>query len=96
VALEQLPVHQQAVVEITQTFRPKLIPGGRFRGGCTLLIDLATAEVRYLLRKKMYSPARLSSQLEFAAVASDALRANYFSDQRRRDEPFALVHHLHG
>jgi hypothetical protein len=89
-------IRSDLVVEITQTFRPKDIPGGRFRGGCTLLIDLATAEVRYLLRKKMYSPARLDAQLKFAASASDALRTNYFSDQRRRDEPFALMHHVHG
>src|SRR5262249_55237627 len=48
------------VVEITQSFRPKASPQARFRGGCTLLIDLVTAEVRYLVRKKVNSPQRMA------------------------------------
>ena len=48
-------IRSDLVVEITQTFRPTGMPGGRFRGGCTLLIDLATAEVRYMVRKKVDS-----------------------------------------
>jgi hypothetical protein len=89
-------IRSDLVVEITQTFRPDNIPGGRFRGGCTLLIDLATAEVRYLLRKKVNSVERLESQLGFAAEAADELHANYFSGEGRRAEPFALMHHVHG
>jgi hypothetical protein len=67
-----------------------------FRGGCTLLIDLATAEVRYLLRKKVKSADRLASQMSFAADAGDGLRANYFSGEGSRAEPFALMHRVHG
>lgn len=87
-------VRSDLVVEITQTFRPD--GGGRFRGGCTLLIDLATAQVRYLLRKKVKSADRLNNQIKFAADGSDNLRANYFADEARRAEPFALMHRVHG
>ena len=87
-------IRSDLVVEITQTFRPD--GGGRFRGGCTLLIDLATAQVRYLLRKKVNSAERLNNQLKFAADGSDGLRANYFADGAQRAEPFALMHRVHG
>jgi hypothetical protein len=89
-------IRSDLVVEITQTFRPKDLPGTRFRGGCTLLINLATAEVRYLLRKKVKSAERLSSQIGFAAAAADGLHTNYFSDQTTHAEPFELIHHVHG
>jgi hypothetical protein len=89
-------IRSDLVVEITQTFRPADLPGVRFRGGCTLLIDLATAKVRYLLRKKVKSAERLAAQTSFMADAADGLRANYFSGEGRRGEPFALLHHVHG
>jgi hypothetical protein len=89
-------IRSDLVVEITQTFRPIQLPGARFRGGCTLLINLATAEVRYLVRKKVKSGERLSSQLAFCADAKDGLYANYFADDHDTREPFALMHHVHG
>jgi hypothetical protein len=89
-------IRSDLVVEITQTFRPAKLPGARFRGGCTLLIDLATAEVRYLVRKKVKSAERLSSQLTFSDNAKDGLHANYFADDAGPREPFALMHHVHG
>jgi hypothetical protein len=78
------------VVEITQTFRPD--EGGRFRGGCTLLIDLKTHQVRYFIRKKVDSEARLLEQQNFGITLSDPLRATYFTDPERGLEPFALLH----
>ena len=57
-------IRSSVVVEITQTFRPEQPAGARFRGGCTLLIDFATAEVRYMVRKKVNSPARLGAAAE--------------------------------
>jgi hypothetical protein len=89
-------VRSDLVVEITQTFRPNGIPGARFRGGCTLLIDLATAEVRYMVRKKIDSPSRLADQMTFGIQTSDGLRGNYFADPTAVREPFALMHHVHG
>lgn len=88
-------IRSDLVVEITQSFWPKAMPGARFRGGCTLIIDLATAEVRYMMRKKVDSPWRIKNQFGFAANAGD-LSANYFSDQTVGREPFAMIHHVHG
>jgi hypothetical protein len=88
-------IRSDLVVEITQTFRPSGLPGARFRGGCTLLIDLATAEVRYMVRKKVKSPQRYASQLQFRADWN-GLRGNYFADESVSIEPFALMHNVHG
>jgi hypothetical protein len=84
------------VVEITQTFRPTAMPGARFRGGCTLIIDLPTAEVRYMVRKKVVSPYRFADQMKFGMASSDGLHGNYFADGAAAREPFALMHHVHG
>jgi hypothetical protein len=84
------------VVEITQSFRPTALPGARFRGGCTLLIDLARAEVRYMVRKKVVNADRLAAQFKFGIDASDSLHANYFDDDPGIREPFALMHRVHG
>ena len=89
-------IRSDLVVEITQSFRPSAIPGARFRGGCTLLIDLATAEVRYMVRKKVRNPDRFAKQLKFGIDASTGLHANYFAADGGVREPFALMHHVHG
>ena len=79
-----------------ESFRPSGQPEVRFRGGCTLLVDLATAEVRYMVRKKIQSPGRLASQLDFRANAARGLRANYFAGENGLREPFAMMHRVHG
>jgi hypothetical protein len=89
-------IRSDLVVEITQSFWPKGMPGVRFRGGCTLIIDLATAEVRYMVRKKVDSAWRFVRQMKFAADTSNDLRGNYFADPTNAREPFALIHHVHG
>jgi hypothetical protein len=89
-------IRSDLIVEITQSFRPSGQPELRFRGGCTLLIDLATAEVRYMVRKKVQSPGRLASQLDFRANAARGLRANYFAGENGLREPFAMMHRVHG
>ncbi len=89
-------IRSDLIVEITQSFRPSDRPGVRFRGGCTLLIDLATAEVRYMVRKKVDSPGRLESQLDFRPAAARGLRANYFAGESAPREPFAMMHRVHG
>ena len=56
--------------------------GGRFRGGCTLIVDLDQNIVRYLVRKRVDSTTRLTAQLNFTDAlrfdSADSLRANYF------------------
>ena len=76
------------VVEVTQTFRPD--GGGRFRGGCTLIIDLEKEAVRYFVRKRVTSADRLESQQ--AIQLADELRENYFDREEIGVEPFAMLH----
>jgi subtilase family protein len=83
------------VVEITQTFRPTKLPGVRFRGGCTLLIDLATFKIRYLIRKKLRISDRVKSQIASGFADSAGLYANYFTDDSRLREPFAMLHQVY-
>jgi hypothetical protein len=89
-------IRADLVVEITQSFRPAQAPDTRFRGGCTLIIDLATAEVRYMVRKKVDSPWRYGQQFGFAKEMGDGLHGNYFADPTNAREPFAMIHHVHG
>ena len=69
-------------------------PDFKFRGGCTLLIDSETGNVRYCILKNITSETRLARQREFATARPDSLRATYSpadADARNR-EPFALLH----
>ncbi len=73
-----------------------------FRGGATLLIDLETARVRYVIYKRVGSNSRLEAQRCYLSGESPdhSLRATYFGDARLRlyqegkdtVEPFALLH----
>ncbi len=83
-------IRSDLIVEITQTFRPER--GGRFRGGCTLLVDLRKHEVRYFIRKKVANPDQLNAQFQFAADTVSALRTTYFQDPELGMEPFAMLH----
>ena len=82
--------HVDLVVEVTQSFRPAT--GGRFRGGCTLIVDLERNEIRYFVSKRIMKAERMAEQQAFAATLSDDVRANYFASPVRSDEPFAILH----
>jgi len=73
-----------------------------FRGGATMLIDLETARVRYVIYKKVDSNNRMEAQRRFltednpdrslrATYFGDA-RINYYREGRNNIEPFALLH----
>jgi hypothetical protein len=65
-----------------------------FRGGCTILVDLESREVRYCIGKGIRSANRLEQQRKYLSGESDgSLAATYFGDARGRDrEPFAVLH----
>jgi hypothetical protein len=72
-----------------------------FRGGCTLLVDPATARVRYCVYKRVLSTTRLDRMREYlTGGVRPSLRSTYFGDPRRAHfdagkedrEPFALLH----
>jgi hypothetical protein len=86
-----------AVVEITQTFRPADNPLQRFRGGCTLLIDMQTFRPRYLIRKRLDGSAGVAQQSAFRTAMAEqpTLRSNFYIGSPGDREPFALLHGRH-
>ena len=88
----------QLVVSLTQE---KTIPADAadgtpaftFRGGSTLVIDLARREIKYRIVKNIGSRDRRARAGAFAKdVASDPLRALFLGADR--SEPFAVLHSL--
>jgi hypothetical protein len=84
------------VVEITQTFRPSPPRRGKFRGGCTLLIDLEETnpenKVRYFVRKRVGSSERVDAQQAYSQSIARSHSGAYFDDPNGDREPFALLH----
>ncbi|MCP3447201.1 hypothetical protein [Bradyrhizobium sp. CCGUVB14] len=63
-----------------------------FRGGCTLIIDLHSARVRYIVSKDILSASRLEAQRRFLFEReTESLGATYFGLDSR-EEPFAFLH----
>ena len=89
-----------AVVVLTQSRQVNVDIGGRqrrlkFRGGCTLVFDLDTFELKYAIKKPIGDDRRLAQQLEFARTGRIAdLRTTYFASDplQAEAEPFAMLH----
>ena len=67
----------------------------KFRGGCTLLIDLPNARVRRCIVKDILSDTRLDYQRKYREDSSgQSLWATYYGDFRTEEpaEPFAMLH----
>ena len=82
------------VVEITQSWIPA-DRSGKFRGGCTLIIDMGKRKIRYVVRKLVGHLDRMGAQAAFQMqMADDNLANNYFQfqDSAARREPFAFMH----
>ncbi len=96
----------QAVISITQKrvvpLDPKdtsaSAPTFAFRGGCTLIFDLDTLNLRYCIRKPIASSERLEAQRRYRLQGrTTSLRATYFAgvaldEEEENEEPFALLH----
>jgi hypothetical protein len=70
-------------------------PKFKFRGGCTLILDLQTLKLKYAIRKSIADESRLKRQREYRTNdAGSSLRATYFGSPERSTtmEPFALLH----
>jgi hypothetical protein len=74
-----------------------------FRGGVTMLINLETGRVRYVIHKRINSDRRLEAQRRFLSrILAPSLRVTYFGDSRQNQyagagkeipvEAFALLH----
>jgi hypothetical protein len=87
----------QVIVALTQSKRmdPSRgdVPGNRFRGGSTLVVDLSVPEVKYRIVKNINSADREARTAAFArAAAADPLRGLFFAPEQ--NEPFAALHLL--
>lgn len=69
-------------------------PDFKFRGGCTLLVDSESGDVRYCILKNIGSNSRLARQQEFAAARTPSLSATYSPAEAGASsrEPFAMLH----
>jgi hypothetical protein len=88
--------HAWLIIEITQTFRANP-DGERYRGGCTLIVDMNTNKPRYFIRKRLRALTGLQAQHaeRLAAAARAAERGvPYVSpgDSTAEREAFALLH----
>lgn len=65
-----------------------------FRGGCTLVLDLDTMQLRYAITKDIADQQRLERYTQFRrGFARDgSSRATYFRHLANTQEPFALLH----
>jgi hypothetical protein len=62
-----------------------------FWGGCTLIADLRSAQIRYCIRKNVGSQSREEREAAFHAAKEPALRDTYFGSIHQ-GEPFAMIH----
>jgi hypothetical protein len=70
-------------------------PDFKMRGGCTLLINGETGEIRYCILKSICSEGRLARQRDFASDTGGlSLRATYSTPVPGAEipEPFAMLH----
>jgi hypothetical protein len=83
------------VVEITQTFR-RDPDHARYRGGCTVLVDLADNQAKYIVRKRLRGSTGVETQQKARAIAAEqaaAIGLRYAEPgSSDRAETFALLH----
>jgi subtilisin family serine protease len=84
------------VIQLTQTLRVDSNQD-RYRGGCTLLFDLNTNRLNYLVRKRLLSQWSIENQekVQLAAMARAAERGQVFyppGDPAGRGKAFAMMH----
>lgn len=82
----------QLVVEITQSYYPIDGRAEVYRGGVTLVIDLTTQAVVYLVRKRADQPTRISEQQAFRRARMEQAATPYFLPAVEQAEPFKFLH----
>ena len=82
------------MIEITQTFWSD--PGkARYRGGCTLIVDLNGNRARYIVRKRLRGESGAQAQIAARALAVERMAELGIveaADRGDGPEPFALLH----
>jgi hypothetical protein len=83
---------QKVYVDLSNSPHQGFFPGNEyaFRGGCSLIVDMANYEIKYIIAKSVVSSERLFKQLDYAV--------EHISDEENNallmqgDEPFAALH----
>jgi hypothetical protein len=88
--------HGWLIIEVTQTFRCDP-DGERYRGGCTLIVDLNTNKPKYFIRKRLRggAGAEVQQAARTTAAAFAAERGIPYTspgDSTSAGEAFALLH----
>ncbi len=85
----------QLIISLVQT-RDLDLDGSsmKFRGGCTLILDLDTMQLRYAIRKSITDDKRLARYKEYhrERALDGSLRGTYFQQLDRDREPLAVLH----
>ncbi|MEO7767406.1 MAG: hypothetical protein ABIS01_08270, partial [Ferruginibacter sp.] len=83
---------QKVYVELKNTSYQGYLPEDRYemRGGATLIIDLATYDIKYAIIKNIASSERLKNQLEYAM--ENLYDAENAALLMQGSEPFAALH----
>ncbi len=85
----------QVIISISQTRDLKELASGKFRGGCTLILDLKDMSLRYSIKKDITDNERLKRQIEYQTSPTGlSLRNTYFglSVEDKNKEPFSFLH----
>jgi hypothetical protein len=86
----------QLIVELTQSLHAKDGSSLVFRGGASLVVDLAAHSVSYMIRKRFDQASRVSQQRAIWQRLVDERGDNYTGAARASAEPFALLHAVFG
>ena len=86
----------QLIVELTQSLHSKDGTGLVFRGGASLVIDLVTRTVTYMIRKRFDQPSRVTQQQSLWQQLVQDRGNNYDGVSGVVSEPFALLHGVYG
>jgi len=89
---------EKLLTDSSKQFDEGIKPDFTVRGGCTLLINSETGELRYCIAKSIRSDARLARQRDFVqGLSAPSLRATYTAAAASvgSREPFALLHRCH-
>lgn len=86
-------VLNDVIIEMTQSWKPHDGNGLSARGGCTIVCDRETGDIRYVIRKRVGHRRNVDAQMNFRmAMQEGSAMRNYFSEDGMPSEPFAMVH----
>lgn len=83
---------RELIIELTQKWR-RTQTGPAYRGGCTIIFDPDAGQIKFVIRKRLGSRARIETEeATREALRGNAVFGTYFSDRVSLREPFALTH----